>query len=114
MLDDLNIKKHLEAIKNISEASTKSGGAIAVLKAVNKEIVETLGYGRVIIGLKNRSSPVLRFRLGGEIGCSDRDLLKKLKELPSVSLNPDEDGRLSSSAYALLNDTSMKANRIKA
>ncbi|GEM_PF-1495969 len=107
MSDKLNIQKHLEAIRNISEASTKSGGAISVLKAVTKEIVETLGYGRVIIGLKNRNSPVLRFRLGGEIGCSDRDLLKKLKELPSVSLNPDEDGRLSSSAYALLNDTSI-------
>ncbi|MBN1572549.1 MAG: diguanylate cyclase [Deltaproteobacteria bacterium] len=107
MSDDFSIQKHLEAIRNISESSTKSGGAISVLRAVSKEIVETLGYGRVIIGLKNRNSLVMRFRLGGEIGRDDKDLRKTLQNIPAVTLRPDNDDRLSASAYALLKDTSV-------
>ncbi len=114
MSGNLNLQKQLTAIKNVSSTTTKSGGILSVLRAVTNEIVDTLGYGRVVIGLKHRNSSSLRFRLGKDIGSNDKDFKKILKTLPTVSLTPDKDGRLSSSAFALQNNVSINvedANR---
>ncbi len=104
MSNNINLQKQLTAIRNVSLATTKSGGILTVLRAVTNEIVDTLGYGRVVIGIKHKNSPVLRFRLGIDIGSNDKDFKKRLKALPAVSLTPDKDGRLSSSAFALQNN----------
>ncbi len=95
--------KHLIAIKNITTASTHGSGLLSVLKSVTREIIDTMGYGRVIIGLKDRAQPVLRFRIGRDREVSNKEFTKLVRSIPHVSLAPDPSGRLSASAWSFRN-----------
>ena len=104
MSEDRYINRQLKAIKNIARASTKGGGLLSILNVITKEIIETLEYGRVIIGLKDKRAPFIRFRIGGELGLEIKEFKKILKKIPPVSLKPDERGRVSASAWSFLSN----------
>ena len=59
MSEDRYINRQLKAIKNIARASTKGSGLLSILNVITKEIIETLEYGRVIIGLKDKRAPFI-------------------------------------------------------
>jgi diguanylate cyclase (GGDEF)-like protein/PAS domain S-box-containing protein len=104
MSKDMHINRQLEAIKNIARASTKGSGLLYILDVVTKEIIETLDYGRVIIGLKDKRKPYIRFRTGGERGLENKEFKKVLKKIAPVSLVPDGKGRLGASAWSFLSN----------
>jgi diguanylate cyclase (GGDEF)-like protein/PAS domain S-box-containing protein len=94
---------HLIAIKNLTTVSTRGSGLLSVLKSVTREIIHTMGYGRVIIALKDRTSSTLRFRIGRDRKIAGGEFTKLLRSIPPVSLAPDPGGRLSVSAWSFLN-----------
>ncbi len=94
---------HLIAIKNLTTVSAHGGGLLSVLKSVTREIIDTMGYGRVIIALKDRTSSTLRFRIGREREITGKEFTKLLRSIPPVSLLPDPKGRLSVSAWSFRN-----------
>ena len=104
MLEDKYISRQLEAIKNIARASTRKSGLLYILDVVTKEIIETLEYGRVVIGLKDKRAQYIRLRTGGERGLESKEFKKVLKNIPPVSLVPDEEGKLSASAWSFLSN----------
>jgi diguanylate cyclase (GGDEF)-like protein/PAS domain S-box-containing protein len=95
--------KHLVAIKNITTASTHGTGLLSVLKSVTREIIDTMGYGRVIIGLKDRALPALRFRIGGDRQVKNKEFIRLLRSIAPVYLGPDPTGKVSASAWSFQN-----------
>jgi diguanylate cyclase (GGDEF)-like protein/PAS domain S-box-containing protein len=94
---------YLIAIKNLTSVSAHSSGLLSVLKSVTREIIDTMGYGRVVIALKDRNAPALRFRIGRDREITGKEFTKTLRSVPPVSLVPDSQGRLSVSSWAFLN-----------
>jgi hypothetical protein len=82
---DPSSDNHLIAIKNLTTVSTHGSGLLSVLKSVTREIIDTMGYGRVIIALKDKKSSVLRFRIG-RTGNRGLEFTKLLRSIPPVSL----------------------------
>lgn len=107
MTKDTNLTRQLDAIKNIAAASAKCEGQLSVFKTVTSEITETLGYGRVFFGLKDKQSSFLRIRIGGERGVTFRKFTKKLKTLSPISLNTNSIGKVSTIAWSFLNGDSV-------
>jgi diguanylate cyclase (GGDEF)-like protein/PAS domain S-box-containing protein len=100
---DPSTDNHLIAIKNLTTVSTHASGLLSILKSVTREIIDTMGYGRVIIALKDKKSSVLRFRIGRDREIAGGEFKKLLRQIPPVSLTPDREGRLSVSAWSFLN-----------
>jgi diguanylate cyclase (GGDEF)-like protein/PAS domain S-box-containing protein len=100
---DPSSDNHLIAINNLTTVSTHGSGLLSILKSVTQEIIDTMGYGRVIIALKDKRSSVLRFRIGKDREIAGGQFTKLLRSIPAVSLMPDLDGRLSVSAWSFQN-----------
>ncbi|MBN2225556.1 MAG: diguanylate cyclase [Deltaproteobacteria bacterium] len=94
---------HLIAIKNLTTVSSHGSGLLSVLKSVTREIIDTMGYGRVIIAVKDKKSYVLRFRIGKDREITGKEFTKLLRSIPPVSLAPDSKGRLSVLAWSFRN-----------
>jgi diguanylate cyclase (GGDEF)-like protein/PAS domain S-box-containing protein len=100
---DPSSDNHIIAIKNLTTVSTHGSGLLSILKSVTREIIDTMGYGRVIIALKDKRSSVLRFRIGRDREMAGLEFTKLLRSIPPVSLTPDRNGRLSVSAWSFQN-----------
>ncbi len=100
---DPSSDNHIIAIKNLTTVSTRGSGLLSILKSVTREIIDTMGYGRVIIALKDKRSSVLRFRIGRDREMAGLEFTKLLRSIPPVSLTPDRNGRLSVSAWSFQN-----------
>jgi len=62
-----------------------------------------MGYGRVIIALKDKKASTLRFRIGRDREIAGAEFTKLLRSISPVNLVPDDEGRLSVSAWVFLN-----------
>jgi len=94
---------HLIAIKNLTTVSAHGSGLLSVLRSVTWEIIDTMGYGRVIIALKDKTSSMLRFHIGRDRKITGKEFTKIIRTIPPVSLTPDSTGRLSASAWSFKN-----------
>jgi diguanylate cyclase (GGDEF)-like protein/PAS domain S-box-containing protein len=110
MTKDTYLTRQLNATKNIATASVKGDGQLSVLRAVTSEITETLGYGRVFFGLIDKRSSRIRIRIGGEKDIDSKNFTKKLRSLPPISLEKDDEGRVSAIAWSFLTGETIIVN----
>jgi len=102
MTKDTYLTRQLNATKNIATASVKGDGQLSVLRAVTSEITETLGYGRVLLGLTDKRSSRIRIRIGGEKDIISKNFTKKLRSLSPISLDKNSEDKVSTIAWSFL------------